>query len=183
MEGNAEFAKEPKEQVSEKTLDLDLDLIATTEASSIDFLSYEGFRAKIEKIEIIETINKWNKPIYSESGEITDYGFNPDSTELMQQVRITTQPLPVLRRAEDGSFVATEELASLGENKPLTVTARFNLVKTGETWSISKHPKAKLWKFMRKLNAVKLSELKGKFVTITLSEPDKESKQWLRIVV
>jgi len=99
-----------------------------------------------------------------------------------------TQKAPVV-------YIETEAIAKLtlsdGTDKDVTVKHRFYLqnrvnpvTKEKET-VISKSPQAKLWKFMRKVGATKLDEIKDKIVTLTV-EPSKEpgdDRLFLRIVV
>ena len=177
MEENMQDTIAPtnQEEVKNKVLDVDLDAIQAVEAGSdLDVSQYEGFRTTIAKVEVIEAINWYNKPSADGNGFI----YNPESTEKMQKVRIVTKPLPVL----DSDGHATTELLSLGEGKNLEVQARFNLSLIDGKWQISKHPKAKLWAFMRKMNVEKISELEGKFVTLTTEPSKTDDKVYLRIV-
>jgi hypothetical protein len=165
-----------KEKVSnDRVLDVDIDAVQVMETvSDLDVSGYEGFRIPIDSVEVIETINWYNKL----SADGTSFVYNPESTEKMQKVRIKTSPLPVL----DENGKPTEELVSIGEDKKLEVQARFNLSQIDGKWVISKHPKAKLWAFMRKLNAEKLSDMKEQFVTLTTEPSKTDDKVYLRIV-
>lgn len=127
----------------------------------IDVDKYEGTRVKIAKVEM-----QWVDSHYI-NGE-----YAPD----------TTEKAPFL-------FVETEALDNIpqqdGTTKPLVVKQRFSLQK-GENGKpvISKHSKAKLWKFMRKYGANTPQELVGRIVSIT-TEPSKnpdDDRKWLRIV-
>jgi hypothetical protein len=167
-----------------KVLDVNLDEIQAVDSSNLDLnpAQYEGFRTKIEKVMIIETINYYNKPVLDDEGKPTgEYKYNPDSTEMCQKVKILTEPLPKLD--EEGK--PTNEEFVFGNGSKLQVSARFNLTFNVEQqkWTISKHEKAKLWKFMRKMGVENLKELVGKYVTLTTElDRNDDSKLYLRIV-
>jgi len=159
----------PTEQADEKIGNFDPnDLnIPTVEAKkSIDVTQYEGTRIKIGKVvrDIVESHYVTNE----DTGERE---YNPNKTEPQDVIFVETEPLAELTDAE-------------GNKKPLVVRQRFNLQKDSEgNVVISKHEKAALWKFMRKMGVTDVKNLVGKFVTIT-TEPDRndETKRWLRIV-
>ena len=126
-----------------------------------DAAVYEGKRVKIARVE---------KKIVD-----THYVTN-DQGEKVYDVTKTEQ--------QDIIEIETEILNPEDETFPVTVNARFNLQKDENgNVIISKHPKANLYKFLRKMGCEKPSELKGKIVTIT-TQPDRDNpeKLWLRIV-
>lgn len=162
---------------------LDIDNIPIVEPKSlIDVTGYEGKRFPIDTVERIEVIDYYNGP--TDDGSNTAY--NPNSTEKKFVIEIKTVPLPEL----DENGEPTDNMVDLGDGKKLTVNARFNLKKemdekTGQVnWVISKHPKANLWKFMRKFKVDKLGDLKGKFVTLTTvpAADENDDRLFLRIV-
>jgi len=80
------------------------------------------------------------------------------------------------------------KITSNGELKPLVVRERFNLQKQQKEDGsfeeiISKHPKAALWQFMRKLEVLTLPEMKGKLVTITTVPSKKENDDRLFLTI
>lgn len=86
-------------------------------------------------------------------------------------------------------IVETEvvETIKLGEGDvDIRVKERFALQTANDgRVVISKNPKAKLWRFMRKMGATKPSELKGRIVTLT-TEPSKDENDdrvFLKIVI
>lgn len=164
--------------------DKELDEIPIVEGGiSFDASKYQGFRTQIENvITDKEAINWYNGPLDSK-GRPT---YNPNSIEKMWKIIVETKPLPKL----DDKDNPTNELLVMGtdENgKPKYVRARatFNLSYKDNKWVISKAPQAKLWKFMRKCGAAKLSELKDKRVTLDTSPDQDETSDrvWLRISI
>lgn len=86
-------------------------------------------------------------------------------------------------------YVVTEVVDVIGEGeekREIRVKARFSLQQDDNgNLVISKHPKGKLWKFMRKMGVDKLQDLKGKIVSLT-TEPStdpNDDRVWLRIVI
>jgi len=157
----------------------DLDAVQAVEPkSSFDPTVFEGQRVQIGNVEIKEVIDKYPNGEYDEN-----------STQKKRIVEITTKPLLEANVDEaTGNTSFGPNAVSFpqedGSTKPLVVTARFNLtLKEGE-WVISKHPKASLWAFMRKMGANTLRELENKFVTITTtpSKNPEDDKRYLSIV-
>lgn len=133
----------------------------------VDAKKYEGSKVKIARVEQKELETHWIEGV-----------FLANETIKVPGLEIETEPLDEL-------------LMSDGTKKPLTVKAQFNLQKIvnpetkKEEIVFSKHPNSKLWKLMRKLGVTKLSEIKGKFVTI-VTEPSKDpadDRLWLRISI
>jgi len=160
------------------TNDID-NISAKMPKSGFDSVAYEGKRVKIARVEKIQVINKYTGP---------NGAYNAAETEAKTwKIEIETESLPKLDA--DGNFttdlyVYHDELE--GKDKHITVTARFGLSQdeAGE-WVISKHPKAKLWKFMRKMGVEKLSQLLGKHVTL-ITEPStdqSDDRSYLRIAI
>ncbi len=160
--------------------DLKLDDIGfSKDSSGFDNSKYEGFRIKIQTVEIIDDVNWYNKPDPNNEGKFV---YNKDSTEMMKKVLVKTYPLPVL----DEENRLTDKFVQLGdENKLIEVKQKFNLKKnkvTGE-WEIPRGPHAKLWNFMKKLKAEKLTDLKDQYVTLTVvPDNNDEEKSFIRIV-
>ena len=130
----------------------------------IDTVKYKGIKMKIENVTIDKEAINWYNGAAGADGRPT---FNPNSTEKMWKVVVETYPVPELDK--DGNV--TDKLVVIGENEDKTpkhvrVIARFNLTNKEDKWVISKAPQAKLWKFMRKQGAAKLSELKNTIVII-----------------
>jgi len=166
-----------------------IDDIPQRDSKSIDARKYKGMKIKIaDKVTFIdadgkeqtrdgvrqeEQIDFWNGPV-DEDDQPT---YNPKSTEIAQVIVIETERIPEL----DAEGKPTEKLTNI------TVKRTFNLKKEVDDagkvqWVISKHPKAKLWGFMRNMEVKKLSDLIGKFVVLGTT-PDKVNpeKFWLRI--
>ena len=166
--------------MNDKIIERDLDEIdSVTPKPMFDVSAYEGKRVKIADVKELEVIDYYN----GEGGT-----YNPNSTDKKHIISITTESLKKVD--EGGNFTSElytyhDELSNT--DKTVSVDARLGLKfeKDKKTWVISKHPKAKLWKFMRKLGVEKLSELKGKFVTLT-SEPSsnpEDDRSYLRIAL
>ena len=152
------------------------DIPVVDKAQGFDASKYEGRRVKIAKVEEIEVID------FYPDGET----YNPNSTEKVHKIEIETEPL---REIDDkGNF--TDKVLSFmkadGSEKKVTVNARFALQKDDKgIWVISKHPKAQLWAFMRKMGAIKLSDLTNNLVTLTVQPSKKpgDDRKFLRIVI
>lgn len=169
-----------EEKSPEKTNNLD-DIPIVESTSMFDATKFEGMRVKVDNVE---------------KKQVTDFfpdgsTYKKDSTDMKWVVEITTEPL----REIDNDGQVTDKIIEMpqedGTHKNLRVTKRFNLQEqlNNETGKpevvISKHPKASLWKFMRKMGTDSLSGLKGKVVTLT-SEPSKvegDDRRFLSIVV
>jgi len=155
--------------------------LETREPKSNDFdnSKFEGQRIKIESVNTVEVIDFFPEGNYDKN-----------STAKKTVVEITTEPIKQYHMNEDGSVVFGPELIEIpnkeGEGThSLKIVHRFNLQKEGDQWIISKHPKANLWKFMRKLNVEKVTDLAGKYVTVTTTpskNPDEPDKTYLSIV-
>jgi hypothetical protein len=171
----------------EKIIERDLDNIPTKVPKlTFDASAYEGKKVQIDKVEEIEAIDrfvKWNPE--TKTWESTDKP-NPESTKKIHQIKVTTKPLKKVN--EDGTY--SDELYEFkddvsGEVKHIQLSETFNLKEDNGNWIISKHPKAKLWKFMRKMGVEKLSELKDKYVTLK-TEPSNnpnDDREYLRIIL
>jgi hypothetical protein len=156
-----------------------LDKIPVVEKTAgIDVSNYEGKRVRIAKATPIWAIN------YYPDGE----NFKADSTEKVLKLELETEPLKELDA--NGNFTEKDlTYEKDGVKKTITVNTRLSFqpeVKDGKTnWVVSKHPKAKLWAFMRKLGATIPQELIGKIITLTV-EPSKkpgDDKKYLRFVL
>ena len=147
--------------------------------ASFDTLSYEGKRVKIDKVMELEVTDFY-------AGEGGTYDTN--SIAKKHVISVVTEPLPKLD--DKGEVTETlyryfDEVANAEKTVTVDIRLGLKLDKTTDMWVISKHPKAKLWKFMRKMGVEKLSELKGKFVTLTAepsSNPD-DDRSYLRIAI
>lgn len=167
--------------MEESSKNIDLDNIKPTEAKSkFDATVFEGQRVKIEVIEVKEVID------YYPDG---DNQYNPDSKAMKSIVEVTTFPLKDVEIDKDGNSKILDTIVQFtqedGSLKPLVVRKRFNLQKDDSgNLVISKHPKAELWSFMKKLGVEKLSELKNRLVTITTTPSKKEGddRRFLTIV-
>jgi len=148
---------------------IDIDKIPTVEKkSSFDAKLYDGLKVKIEKLNVVSEIN------FYPDGK----NYDAKSVEKMWRVYIYTEGL----KDQNNKVI---ELEKDGKTDVIRIHTRFNLLtgKDGQP-EISKHDKAKLWKFMRKHNVSKLSELIGKSVILT-TEPSKvegDDRLFLRIV-
>ena len=165
-------------QNNEEELRLD-DLQIVEASSGFDSSVFEGQRIPIAKVEIKEVIDKYP------NGE-----YNSESTEKKKVVEITTATLKEAhKKVDDGNVTFGPEEVLFpqedGSTKPLVVTHRFNLQKKEGNWVISKHPKAALWKFMRKMEVESAKDLLNKIVTITTtpSKNAEDEKRYLSIVV
>lgn len=164
----------------------DIDKIKVKEpAQMIDAESYKGYKVKLQRVEIIDAINWYNGKVDS-SGRPT---YNANSTEMMKKVEISTYPLKVLDKEGNQTSKILMRKDENDNEIPITVNARFNLQKEEKDgkveWIISKAPRAKLWAFMRKMGATKLSELKEKIVLLDVqpSQDENDNRMWLRISI
>lgn len=148
------------------------DIPITEPKQSIDVEKYEGAKVKIAEITDVEWIDS-HYVDKEENGKIMRV-FDKDKTVKAPVIYIITEPLDMIPQPD-------------GSEKPLVVKQRFNLQISKETGkpTISKHAKAKLWMFMRKMRVTKLSDLKSKFVSITLepSKDENDDRRWLRIAI
>ena len=162
------------------------DIKVVTGANKLDKTKYEGFRIQIAKVSPEHIQDQFPKGVDGQPAVYT-----PNSTAMKWVIRIETAPLPEL----DADGKATAKLIEFpqkdGTMKNFTITHDFNLqeefnpeTKQMEV-AISKHPKAKLWAFMRKMGAQKVSELNKKLVTLTAQPSKKEGDDriFLSIVV
>jgi len=179
---NLEENKIETEDIKEKENVIDdLDVIPQREPKSqFEPTAYEGKMVKLKRPEIKEVIDWYTGEAQADGGK----AYNPNSTEMKKVVEISTEDLKMIEHG-----VEKDELLKLGENT-VSVSHRFNLKKEisesgAIEWVISKHPKAALWKFMRKKGVEKLSELKGKTVSLTVepSTDEKDDRVFLRIVI
>ena len=164
------------EEKYSKAVNFALDDVPVINKKTIDAEKYQGKKVKIANVEIKEEIN------FYPDGKT----FDAESKEKCFRLYIISEPLCELD--EKGNFT-DKQVAIIqedGTNKPLIVKARFNLnTGIGGAPEISKHPKAKLWVAMRKLGALKLSEIVGKFVMIDLelSKIDGDDRKYLRLAI
>lgn len=163
-------------KIIERNLD---DIEAVTPKSSFDALAYEGKRVKIADVKELEVPD-----FYTGDGG----SYNENSTAKKHVILITTEPLKKLDA--EGNFTNElytyfDDVAEVEKNVTVTVKLGLKYDVTNSKWIISKHPKAKLWKFMRKMGVEKLSALKGKLVTLT-AEPSsnpEDDRSYLRIAL
>ena len=126
-------------------------------APQIDFEKYEGKRAKIEIVQVVDAVS--------------DYG--------LDGIRVVGLKRPVKKL-----HVATEVLETIQKDEPIQIRAHayFNLkekVVNGTTvWGVSKSTKSKLYNFMKKQKANTVDELKGTLVTLT-TKTDDNDRVWL----
>jgi hypothetical protein len=128
---------------------------------TFDAKQYDGARVKIAEI----------KQLWQDSHYINGT-YDPNMTEKHPFIEVTTEVVDTVGEGEKKIEVRAKARFSLQQDE------KGNLI-------ISKHPKGKLWKFMRKMGVDKLENLKGKMVTLT-TEPSKDENDdrvWLRIVV
>jgi hypothetical protein len=171
----------------ERIIERDLDKIEKrTPKSSFDANQYEGRKVKIAKVEEIETIDHFVKFNADTKLWESSETYNPNSTKKIHQIRVITESLRKID--EGGNF--SDELYEIKDEvngiiKHITIKEDFNLKEDGNDWVISKHQKSKMWKFMRKMGVEKLSDLKGKYVTLKTeasTNPD-DDRVYLRIIV
>lgn len=139
--------------------------------SKFDYTVYEGQRVKIATVELKMVPNLYPNGAYDAT-----------SKEMKKVVEITTAPLRDIDIDDDGNTTLLNTLVTYinkeGNETHLTVRERFNLQIDNEgKYVISKHPKATLWKFMRKIGANTLPEIKDKIVTITTKPSKKENDE------
>ena len=140
--------------------------IPIVDSGGFDPTPFEGQKFKIEVVNIEERRNLYPGGVY-----------DADSKEMRPAVRVETETITTITDSD-------------GTDKKITVNALFNLQerynKAGEKEVvISKNPNAKLWKFMRKIGATTLKEIKGKIVTLTTepsSDPE-DDRKFLRILI
>lgn len=152
------------------------DIPAVDPKSSLNLANYEG-----KKVAIGEIVIKLEKNWYPD-GQV----YNPNSTEKMYRVYIYSEPLPLLDdhgNIVPGKFLQVEKN---GKNEAIRVHTRFNLNTNSLDGKpeISRHPKAKLWAFIRKMGAQNLNELTGKLVLLALepSKDENDDRKFLKIV-
>lgn len=142
--------------------EFDLNAIKPVEAKVLfDAKKYDGARVKIADVRQV-----WQDSHY------VNGTFDAVKTVKLPFIEVTTDVIDVVGVGEARTEIRTKARFSLQQDD------KGNLV-------ISKHPKGKLWKFMRKMGVDKLEDLKGKMVTLT-AEPSKDENDdrlWLRIVV
>lgn len=127
---------------------------------------FEGSRVKIERVEFTEFETHYIDGVWD------------DKKTIMQQgIMVITEPVTQVTNAN-------------GTKTDVRVKQRFSLQKRvndkGETtWVVSKNPKSKLWKLCRKCGVEYPSDLKGKFVILTLepSNDVNDDRMYLRISV
>lgn len=140
----------------------DLDKIKPVEPKVLfDAKKYDGARVKLADV----------KQIWQDSHYVNGT-YDANKTVKLPFIEITTEIVDTVTSGDQKSEIRAKARFSLQQND------KGELV-------ISKHPKGKLWKFMRKMGVEKLDDLKGKMVTLT-TEPSKDENDdrlWLRIVV
>jgi len=113
------------------------------EKVSIDLTPYEGKKAKIEKVEVVEVKSVW-----------------VDGKQVPKEKAVDTKCLKV----------STEKLSEIevkGEKKELRASELFNLVQDDEdNWGFSTNEKAKLNIFMKKMKVTHPEKLIGKEVLV-----------------
>ena len=161
----------------------DITKIPTKEAPvKFDADLYEGQRAPISEVEIKKVKDYYPKRKVKDevTGEMVEKQvYDPESTEIKLVVELTTAPLKKMTKDDNGYPKMTEDILTItdkdGNSKPFMVREQFNIQTEDDgTPYISKHPKAALWKYMCKINAKTLEEIKGKLGTITLVPSKKE---------
>lgn len=164
----------------------DLDIPIVEGAGKFNPDIYEGYRVAIAKITKKQVVDFFPRTADNPDGE-----FKADSTTMKTIVEIETQPLFELDKQGNKTAKVIEYKQEDGSVKNITVRHRFNLqeITNPETGKkevvISKHPKAALWAFMRKMGVMKLTDLVGKLVTLTSKPSTKEGddRKYLKIVV
>jgi hypothetical protein len=138
-----------------------IDDIKVVESTPLfDARQFDGAKVKIESV--VQSVV---------DSHYIDGVYNANKTIKSPVIEVETEPVTTIKTIE-------------GE-KQVKVKQRFSLQEVNGQVVISKNPKAKLWKFMRKMGVEKPSELKGKTVTLT-AEPStdpEDDRLWLRIVV
>lgn len=158
------MTEENQNNLNEENID---DIPQVEPAMLIDERKYQGKKVKIDDVKIEEVVDPFPNGIY-----------DPNSTKKKKVVRIYSEPIKKLD--ENGEF--TEEVRTIeknGQQVPFTISEDLNLKeKTNDDgaikWVISKHPKSKLWQFMKKMGVEKLSELKGKYIILDTVPSSKE---------
>jgi len=165
--------------------------IVATESSGFDATLYEGQKAKIASMELSVVPDYYPKGVY-------------DATSTADKTIVTVKTAPLkqaTRNPDTGEVTELEEEVEFAQDdgtpaKKLQVTQRFNLstkiVDGKKKIEISKHVKAKFWKFLNKMGATgdTMAEIRqkliGKIVLITTSpseKPGEEDKRYLGIVI
>ena len=138
-----------------------IDDIKVVESTPLfDARQFDGAKVKIESV--VQSVV---------DSHYIDGVYNANKTIKSPVIEVETEPVTTIKTID-------------GE-KQVKVKQRFSLQEVNGQVVISKNPKAKLWKFMRKMGVEKPSELKGKTVTLT-AEPStdpEDDRLWLRIVV
>jgi hypothetical protein len=132
--------------------DLNIEVVEST--NMFDATKYEGKKVRIGKVEKLHVLDLYPDGVY-----------DPQSQEMKWAIKITTEPLKELD--ENGNF--TDKIVTFkdkeGNVQPKIIWHSFNLQKMidekthAEKWVISKHPKASLWAFMRKMGVTAVAEL------------------------
>ena len=151
------------EKLDEKEKEaVDLNKIKPVEPKALfDAKKYDGARVKIAEV----------KQVWEDSHYI-DGTFDATKTTKLPFVYVITEVFDVIGEGEERREIRTKARFSLQQDD------KGNLV-------ISKHPKGKLWKFMRKMGVDNLDALKGKMVTLTTeaSKDETDPRLWLRIAI
>ena len=132
----------------------------------IDVSEFEGARVKIDLLEVIDVLTD-----FDETGKSI-----PGLQRLVKKLRISSEVLKTIDRGD-------------GKEIKLRGTALFNLKRNenlnGEAiWGYTNHPNNKLNQFLKKMKTNSISELKGKFVTLTIrrSKDPNDTREYLSIV-
>jgi hypothetical protein len=188
MKGGIKTMEDQTEDFEFASRDVEVDLgaiQAVERAGGIDAELYAGRRVPIEKIVVKEEIDFYHgTPTY-----------DPNSKEKTFRVYVYTVPLKELvltpgadaKNPENWKFgdKVLQFNDDKGNVKQVIVHARFPLQRNKEGKpEISKHPKATLWKFMKKMGVNTLPELKGKLVMLDAkpSKNPEDERKFLRIV-
>lgn len=167
----------------------DLDIPIVEGAGKFNPDLYEGLRIAIANVTKKQVVDFFPRTTDNPDGE-----FKADSVIMKTIIEIETMPLCEMEKDAQGFGKSTGKVIEMhqedGSIKNITVRHRFNLQETVNDKGvkevvISKHPKALLWAFMRKMGVMKLSDLKGKLVTLTSKPSTKEGddRKYLKIVV
>jgi len=161
--------------MEEKIIERNVSEIPTKESNSIDLSLYHNKTVKIAKVHEVEV-----QDLYP-NGE-----YNPKSVLTTHKIKIETEPL---RELDEGNNFTDKPLVfkdDKGNENPITRRHYFGLSLDDDgNWFISKHPNAKLWKFMQNFKVTDPKQLEGKYVKlvwIPSSNPEEDTGK-LRILV
>lgn len=173
--------EEQKEDSFDKMEEFDVNKVQTKDPKVfIDVKAYEGTKWKIEDVKVRREID----PFRDELGNRTE--FNPESKAMCWKAYISTEPLREYNSQERtfGSKILVKKNKDETET-PIRVIKAFNLQESEQgAPEVSKHPKALLWKFMRKYGVSELIQLKGQLVMLDSipSKTEGDTRRFLTIV-